>query len=90
MTSASTHHIRPPVSVVMPFAGNERDAMRALETLCSIECSAGDELILADNSATFVMEQIAARRPEVKVVRAGAQRSSYYARNVAAAGEAED
>ena len=45
---------RPPVSVVMPFAGDERAALTAVETLTGLDLRPGDELILADNAGVAV------------------------------------
>ena len=91
--AATSHHPpatpRPAVSVVMPFAGDEESAQRALEALASIERRAGDELIVADNSQG-VLARLAARRPDVVLVPAPDQQSSYYARNVGAAEVSND
>jgi colanic acid/amylovoran biosynthesis glycosyltransferase len=76
---------RPAVSVVMPFRGDARAAAAALEALSSIERVPGDELIVADNTDELTISAIASRWPAIRVVPAIAQRSSYYARNVAAA-----
>ena len=70
---------RPPVSVVMPFAGDERDAEAAVDALLALELRRGDELILSDNSGTAVA------RGGVAVVRASAERSPAHARNAGAA-----
>ena len=43
---------RPPVSVVMPFAGDEVAAREALGALRALRLRAGDELILSDNAGT--------------------------------------
>ncbi len=70
---------RPPVSVVMPFAGDERAAQAAVDALLALELRRGDELILSDNSGTAVA------RGGVAVVRASEERSPAHARNVGAA-----
>ncbi len=70
---------RPPVSVVMPFAGDERAAQAAVDALLALELRRGDELILSDNSGT------ATARGGVAVVRASGERSPAHARNVGAA-----
>ncbi len=70
---------RPQISVVMPFAGDERAAQAAVDALLALELRVGDELILADNSGTAVA------RGGVAVVRAGEERSPAHARNVGAA-----
>jgi hypothetical protein len=43
---------RPPVSVVMPFAGDAQSAREALSELLTLRTQAGDQLIFADNSGT--------------------------------------
>jgi GT2 family glycosyltransferase len=70
---------RPAVSVVMPFAGTAADARRAASSLLGIELREGDELIIADNSATVPAT------PGVTVVSAPAERSPAHARNAGAA-----
>lgn len=82
--SSAAPRARPPVSVVMPFAGDEDAARHALDALRTIERRPGDELIVADNS-DGVIRRLAHDRPEIRVIAAPQQRSSYYARNVAAA-----
>jgi GT2 family glycosyltransferase len=70
---------RPPVSVVMPFAGEELAAQAAVDVLLGLELRVGDELILSDNSGT------ARARGGVAVVKAPGERSPAHARNVGAA-----
>jgi GT2 family glycosyltransferase len=70
---------RPEVSVVMPFAGDERAAQAAIDALRALALRPGDELILADNSA------VAVARGGVAVVRVAGERSPAHARNVGAA-----
>jgi hypothetical protein len=70
---------RPEVSVVMPFAGDERAAQGAIEALLVLELRPGDELILADNSG------VVTPRDGVAVVRASGEHSPAHARNVGAA-----
>ncbi len=43
---------RPPVSVVMPFAGDRADAQRAAAALAQLKIAPGDEMLLVDNSGT--------------------------------------
>jgi hypothetical protein len=69
---------RPPVSVVMPFAGDEAAARAAVATLLALSIAPGDELILADNSGTV------AAVDGVQLVRASAERSPAHARNAGA------
>ena len=70
---------RPPVSVVMPFAGDEPAAQAAVDALLALDLRPGDELILADNSGTAVA------RDGVAVIPASGERSPAHARNVGAA-----
>lgn len=70
---------RPAVTVVMPFAGDERAAQAAIDALLELDLQPGDELILADNSG------VAAARGGVAVIRAAGERSPAHARNVGAA-----
>jgi GT2 family glycosyltransferase len=72
---------RPPVSVVVPFRGGTDAAERLAASLARIEIRAGDEIIVADNSAKAVVRE----RAGVRVVRATRERSSYHARNAGAA-----
>ena len=70
---------RPPISVVMPFAGSRAEAGAALEALRGLRTSGEDELILADNSGT------APDGGGVLVVPAAGERSPSHARNAGAA-----
>lgn len=62
----------------MPFAGTGAEAREAVRALLGIELREGDELILADNSATVPAT------PGVTVVAARAERSPAHARNAGA------
>jgi GT2 family glycosyltransferase len=71
---------RPPVSVIVPFHGDEAAASAAMRALRAIELRSGDELLVADNTehgvlAAHVAEGFATR----------AKRQPYSARNEAAA-----
>jgi GT2 family glycosyltransferase len=70
---------RPDVSVVVPFAGDRAAADAALALLRSLSLGDADERILADNSGTVAVEP-----PDVRVVRAAAERSPAHARNTGA------
>jgi GT2 family glycosyltransferase len=70
---------RPEVSVVMPFAGDERAAEAAVQALLALELGPGDELILADNSGVAVAQD------GVVVIEAAGERSPAHARNAGAA-----
>jgi glycosyltransferase involved in cell wall biosynthesis len=71
------------VSVVVPFAGDERDAARLRSQLGALERGPQDELIVADNTAEGVAGPALAGM--ATVVRAARERSSYHARNAGAA-----
>jgi colanic acid/amylovoran biosynthesis glycosyltransferase len=80
---------RPPVSVIVPFAGTRAEAEDALRAVRSLPLRDGDEVVFADNTKDGIVEgpAIALRSAvgvPVTVVRATDQRSAYYARNVAA------
>jgi hypothetical protein len=72
---------RPPVSVVMPFAGTAPEAAAALATLAALRTAPGDERILADNSGLACE----LRAPDgVRVVAAPGEASPARARNAGA------
>jgi cellulose synthase/poly-beta-1,6-N-acetylglucosamine synthase-like glycosyltransferase len=71
---------RPPVSVIVPFAGDRAAADGLLAVLDGLELGEGDELTVVDNSAGAVVE--AGRR--ASILRAPRIASSYYARNTGA------
>src|SRR3954451_10464820 len=73
---------RPPVTVIVPFGGDEHDARELFEALGGIQLREDDELIVADNTLAGIPVPGTAAR--IRVVRAPDQRSSYYARNVGA------
>ena len=79
MSSVRPVH-RPPVTVIVPFHGDERAASETMRALRTIELRDGDELLVADNTAGGVL---AARFPEG--FRTAATRQPYSARNEAAA-----
>lgn len=70
--------MRPPVSVVMPFAGGQAQARAAASALRALRIRDGDELILADNSGA------ASGLPGVTVVPVAGECSPAHARNVGA------
>jgi hypothetical protein len=86
-----TATVRPPVSVIVPFLGSASEAHDVAAALGRLETRAGDELIVANNGAA-VGTEVPAELVEagLLVVAAGALRSSYYARNVAAATAANE
>ena len=79
---------RPPVSVIVPFAGDRAGAARTIAALRRLDLGDGDEVRIADNSPGGVL---ASSPPNgVEVVRAAGERSSYHARNAAARGARGD
>jgi mycofactocin glycosyltransferase len=85
--------VRPAVSVVVPFRGDERAARRLAANLEPLELSPRDELIVADNSggdgSPYVYEPRGGSETQ-RVVRASGEHSSYHARNVGAAAARRD
>jgi hypothetical protein len=69
---------RPPITVVMPFAGDRSAALNAAAALAQIETRPGDELLLVDNSGT------AQALSGVSVVPALGERPPAHARNAGA------
>ncbi len=69
---------RPPVSVVMPFAGSPAAARVALDVLQGLTAGPDDELILVDNRGT------APPADAVQIVTTTAEHSPAYARNTGA------
>jgi hypothetical protein len=74
---------RPPVSVVMPFAGSPAAARAALDTLTGLITGPDDELILVDNRG-IVPPGAPDDNVLVQVVNATAEHSPAYARNTGA------
>jgi cellulose synthase/poly-beta-1,6-N-acetylglucosamine synthase-like glycosyltransferase len=70
---------RPPVSVVVPFLGDDDAARRLLAAFGRLRIGPGDELIVADNTASGVASS--ALNGEVVLVAATREQSSYHARN---------
>jgi GT2 family glycosyltransferase len=73
---------RPAVSVIIPFAGDDRDATRLLASLDTVESVLGDEFIVVDNSPRPSNDARLSQR--TRVICAKQEYSSYYARNVGA------
>jgi hypothetical protein len=69
---------RPPVSVVMPFAGSPVAGAEALAALGELRTGPEDELILADNSGLGLSAE------RIRVVPVDGERSPSHARNVGA------
>jgi GT2 family glycosyltransferase len=83
---------RPPVSVVVPFAGTREDAQAVLSMLGVIDTTAADELIVADNSGTAqpLAAALLRDRATPRVVAATGEASASHARNVGAAAAKND
>lgn len=79
MSSVRPVH-RPPVSVIVPFHGDEAAASQTMRALRGLRLRAGDELLVADNTAGGVL---ATRFPEG--FETALTRQPYSARNEAAA-----
>ena len=75
--------MRPPVSVVMPFAGSPAAARAALETLTGLVTEPDDELILVDNRG-IAPPGTPGANVRVQIVTATAEHSPAYARNTGA------
>jgi GT2 family glycosyltransferase len=78
---------RPPVAVVMPFAGTPEEARAALSALSSLATRPGDTLTLADNSDTAPPSDAG---PGVDVIPAHGEHSPARARNAGAAATTGD
>lgn len=70
---------RPPVSVVVPFAGDIAQALMAMALLRSLRTVPGDELILVDNCGVVPDAE------DLTVIRAAGEQSPAHARNAGAA-----
>ncbi len=68
---------RPSADVVVPFAGSAAALHAAVERLAALRLAPGDTLVVADNRR----EGAALGAPGVRIVDAGAQPGSYFARN---------
>lgn len=69
----------------MPFLGSAPEAERALEALSALRLADRDEIVIADNTEQGVIAAAGRRSGmPLTVVPAPAERSAYYARNVAA------
>lgn len=79
---ASPSAARPPVSVVMPFAGTPQQAARALEQLAALRVTAQDERLFADNDGAAACLPLP---PGIRRLSVGGERSPSHARNAGAA-----
>jgi GT2 family glycosyltransferase len=81
---------RPPVSVVMPFAGDADQLRAALGALAALRTGPGDELILAFNGGCDPPAGAMADQGRLRIVIATRERSPAHARNAGAAVAAGD
>ncbi len=72
---------RPNVSVIVPFRGSATELAEVAARLGEIELHEDDELIIAWNSGDEI-PPLESGRPQLRVLPAAAEASSYYARNV--------
>lgn len=79
---------RPPVTVVIPFAGGTAAAVEAVEAIGRLQVRPGDELIVVDNGGESGIGAMAGQLGARTM--ATARRSSYHARNVGAAAGSAD
>jgi GT2 family glycosyltransferase len=77
LDARSTGGQRPRITVIVPFAGSEDEALATLDGLAVLDLVDGDELIVVDNEPGGVVPE----RRGIRVVRDAWERSSYYARN---------
>src|SRR4051794_40204971 len=75
-------HERPPVDVVVPFAGSAEELDDLLGRAATVRVRAGDAVIVADNRAAIDAPSSVG---PVRIKRAPDRQSSYYARNRGAA-----
>jgi GT2 family glycosyltransferase len=75
--------VRPPVTLLVPFLGTRSQEEDLIARLARIDTRPDDELIVVDNRPGTAVGEIPAGR--VRVLRAGARRSPWYARNEGAA-----
>lgn len=77
---------RPAADVVVPFAGGEAAFARLARTLARLSLAPGDTLTVVDNRPAAARPlRAAAASPPLRVLRADARQSSYFARNRGAA-----
>src|SRR5438445_4711374 len=73
----TSQHLRPGVSVVLPFAGSREEFERAREAILALRRIPDDEVIVVDNTGVDTVSVT----PGIRVVRASREPSAYYARN---------
>lgn len=74
---------RPPVSVIVPFAGGEHEASAVVEALGALALREGDELFVVDNDPRGAGLSAAAAAG-IRAIAATGRASSYHARNAGA------
>ena len=72
---------RPSVSVIVPFRGSTAELEDTVSRLGAIELQDGDELVIVWNSSDAIPE-LESSLPQLQILPAPAEASSYYARNV--------
>lgn len=72
---------RPPISVVMPFAGSRAERTSAIARLRRIQVGSDDELILVVNGEQGINDFLEPQGERLRVVWATEELSSYFARN---------
>jgi GT2 family glycosyltransferase len=82
----ASDRVRPPVSVIVPFAGDARATEELVDALRALELASEDELLVIDNSLGGAAVAALDKHTDLRAtaVPATAKRSSYYARNVGA------
>lgn len=71
--------LRPPVTVVVPFAGTVAEGSAMIKRLRCLRLAPGDEVVVVDNQPGRAIDDPDAAG--IRVVADAAERSSYYARN---------
>lgn len=74
--------MRPPVSVIVPFAGSSDDLAVTAAALTALALGPGDELLIADNTGLVACPPLP---PAMSVIPAAGLRAAGFARNRAAA-----
>jgi len=77
---------RPPVTIVVPFSGRAAELAQVVTAFRSVVLTSLDAVAIVDNSPRAL--PLPVLPPKIRIVRAGKEGSSYYARNVGA-GEAQ-
>ncbi len=81
---------RPPLDVVVPFAGSLGEFSHLLQNLMRLDLGSGDQVLICNNCELEVPDAMipAELLPNTRIINDSTERSAYYARNVAiSAGE---